>query len=101
MNTRKWVETTRDQLDSESPRQALRDMPRALTEFGQQINAFPGRLAALVQYTSMSVDLFQLLGGRLLNLNSWNPIRLRRINRDNSKVAVRVARSNRYRGLFS
>jgi hypothetical protein len=37
----------------------------------------------------------------LLNLNGGNPIRLRRINRDYAKAAVRVARSNGYRGLFS
>ena len=49
----------------------------------------------------MSGDLFRLLGGRLLNLNGGNPIRLRRINRDYVKAAVRVARANGYRGLFS
>ena len=49
----------------------------------------------------IDVDLFRLLGGRLLDLNSGNPIGLRRINSDNSKITVRVARSNGYRGLFS
>src|SRR5580700_8504411 len=48
-----------------------------------------------------AIALLWLFGRRLLNVNSGNPIRLRRINRDDSKLSVRVTRSNGYRGLFS
>jgi hypothetical protein len=49
----------------------------------------------------MNVVSFRLVGRRLLDLNGGDPIRLRRINRDDSKLPVRVARSNGYSGLFS
>jgi len=66
------------------------------------MNIFPRGLATFVGlYRSTRVDLFRLLGGRLLNLNGGRPIGLCHIHRDCPKVAVGVARSNRYAGLFT
>src|SRR5260370_28831615 len=76
-------------------------MPRALTEFEEQNKLYCSRLADTWRCRSMNVDLFPLLGGRLLNLNGGNPIRLRRIDRDYAEAAVRVAHSNGYCGLFT
>ena len=76
-------------------------MPRALTEFGQQINACPGRFAAAVAIHIDDLVLSLLLGGRLLNLNGEDPIRLRRLNRDYSKTPAPTAHLNRSRRLRS
>ncbi len=48
-----------------------------------------------------AIPLLRLFGRRLLSLNGGDLIRLRRINRDYAKAAVRIARSNGYCGLFS
>ena len=53
------------------------------------------------RHTSVSVVLFRLFGGRLLNMNGGNPIRFRRINGDYAKTSVQIAPSNGYSGLFS
>src|SRR5579871_4139741 len=52
-------------------------------------------------HESTAIGLLGLFSRRLLNLNGGNPIRLRRIHRDDSKLPVRVARLNGYCGLFS
>ena len=86
---------------SEAPTQTSNDLPRALTEFGQQAEVNPSRRPVLgVAINQFAIALLRL-GRRLLNLNGGDPIRLRRINRDDSKIPVRIARSNGYCGLFS
>ena len=89
-------------IGSEAPTQTSNDLPRALTEFGQQAEVSPSRWPVVgVAINQSAIALLRLFGRRLLNLNGGNPIRLRRINRDDSKLPVRVARSNGYCGLFS
>ena len=98
----KWMKIPVYQLDRNLVTQTSDDLPRALTEFGQQAEVSLGRQPVLgVAINQPAIALLRLFGGRLLNLNGGNPIRLRRIDRDYAKAAVRVARTNGYRGLFS
>jgi hypothetical protein len=90
------------QLDRKPPTQTSNDLPRALTEFGQQAEVNPRRRLVLgLAKNQSALALLRLFGRRLLKLNGGNPIRLCRLNRDHSKIPVRVALSNDYCGLFS
>jgi len=46
-------------------------------------------------------DLFRLGGGRLLNMNGGNAIRVSGVDRDDLKPVVRVPSLNGHRGLLS
>src|ERR1039457_3190848 len=89
-------------MDRKLPTPTSNDLPRAVTEFGQHAEVSPSRWPVVgVAINQSAIALLRLFGRRLLNLHGGNPIRLRRINRDDSEMPVRVARSNGYPGLFS
>src|SRR5208282_5835630 len=91
-----------EQLDWKLPSHTSNDLPRALTEFGQQAGVSPSRWPVVgVVINQCAIALLRLFGRSLLNLNGGDPICLRRINRNDSNIPVRIARSNGYRGLFS
>src|SRR5208283_5390775 len=90
------------QLDRKLPTQSSNDLPRALTEFGQQAEVSPSRRPVLgVAINQSAIALLRLFGRRLLKLDGENLVGLRRINFHHSKIPVQVAEANCSRGLKS
>ena len=93
----KWMKIPACQLDRVLQRRHRNDLLRAPTEFGQQAHmVLSAGLYLEWDMSQSAIALLRLFCRRLLNLNGGNPIRLRRINRDDSKIPIQVARTNGY-----
>jgi len=87
-------------IGSEAPTQTSNDLPRALTEFGQQAEVSPSRWPVPgVAINQSAIALLRLLGRRLLELDGENLVGLRRINFQHFNIPVQVAEENRSCGL--
>ena len=84
---------------SEAPAQTSNDLPRALTEFGQQAEVSPSRWPVLgVAINQSAIALLPLFGRRLLKLDGEDLVGLRRINSRHFKIPVQVAKADCSRG---
>src|SRR5208282_6311123 len=64
-------------IGSEAPTQTSNDLPRALTEFGQQAEVSPNRRPVLgVAINQSAIALLRLFGRRLLKLDGENLVGL-------------------------
>ena len=82
-------------IGSEAPTQTSNDLPRALTEFGQQAEVSPSRRSLLgVAINQSAIALLRLFGRRLLKLDGENLVGLRRINFHHFRIPVQVAEAN-------
>src|SRR5208283_5452228 len=90
------------QLDRKLPTQTSNDLPRALTEFGQQAEVTRSRQRVLgVAINQSAIAWSRLFRRRLLNLDGENLVVLRRINFHHSKISVQVTEANCSCGLKS
>ena len=86
-------------VGSKAPTQTSNDLPRALTEFGQQAEAVP-TTDLYLEWSTINLRslLLRLFGMRLLNLNGKDLVGLRRINSRHFKIPVQVAKADCSRG---
>ncbi len=90
------------QLDWKLPTQTSNDLPRALTEFGQQAEVSPSHRPVLgVAINQSAIALLGFFGRCLLKLDGENLVGLRRINFHHFRIPVQVAEANCSCGLKS